>query len=376
MAKSFFKNLVVMENVVLSDVPTLLQKDGSYAYYSDQAKQLVVDIREWLLNCDFTKSKTSRFICQNYNKTCEDITNLWNRTAKKAKSIKTFNSQISTLSSHLYVMLGSDCFDIIIQDDSEKMKDVRLRLNLFTEDITFTDYPIEMFKYYVSENYSGKEYTLEECDQEIKMLKTLRRSTLTEYMEKADKDKLAYLKILLNSPLINQHTKKMNDKKMSLIKMLDGIDGQSYADIVVSYLKNKEVQEIESRKDFDGKIYDTFGMNSEQIKELIANNNIKEEKEVVNVSSTEEDATVKALKEKKERETKLAEIYDFLPITEYIMEIGRYNKLNRTDENLSSDKDAFADELRIFTKSYFEKVLSEYTSKAVLDGLHELRKNN
>ena len=365
-----------MENVVLSDVPTLLQKDGSYAYYSDQAKQLVVDIREWLLNCDFTKSKTSRFICQNYNKTCEDITNLWNRTAKKAKSIKTFNSQISTLSSHLYVMLGSDCFDIIIQDDSEKMKDVRLRLNLFTEDITFTDYPIEMFKYYVSENYSGKEYTLEECDQEIKMLKTLRRSTLTEYMEKADKDKLAYLKILLNSPLINQHTKKMNDKKMSLIKMLDGIDGQSYADIVVSYLKNKEVQEIESRKDFDGKIYDTFGMNSEQIKELIANNNIKEEKEVVNVSSTEEDATVKALKEKKERETKLAEIYDFLPITEYIMEIGRYNKLNRTDENLSSDKDAFADELRIFTKSYFEKVLSEYTSKAVLDGLHELRKNN
>ena len=114
MAKSFFKNLVVMENVVLSDVPTLLQKDGTYAYYSDKAKQLVVDIRSWLLNCDFTKSKTSRFICQNYNKTCEDITNMWNRTAKKPKNIKTFSSQISTLSSHLYTMLGSDCFDIII----------------------------------------------------------------------------------------------------------------------------------------------------------------------------------------------------------------------------------------------------------------------
>ena len=40
MAKSFFKNLVVMENVVLSDVPTLLQKDGTYVYYSDKAKQL------------------------------------------------------------------------------------------------------------------------------------------------------------------------------------------------------------------------------------------------------------------------------------------------------------------------------------------------
>ena len=374
MAKSFFKNLVVMENVVLSDVPTLLQKDGTYVYYSDKAKQLVVDIRSWLLNCDFTKSKTSRFICQNYNKTCEDITNMWNRTAKKPKNIKTFSSQISTLSSHLYTMLGSDCFDIIIRDDAEKLDDVRLRLNLFTEDITFTDYPIEMFKYYVSENYSGKEYTLEECEQEIKMLKTLRRSTLTEYMEKADKDKLAYLKILLNTPLLNQHTKRINDKKMELIKLLDTVEGESYADIVVSYLKDKEVQAEESKKDFDTQLFDTFGMTSKQIKELIANNGIKEEKEETRVSPIVEDASVKVLKEKKEREDKLSDAYDFLPITEYIMEIGKYHKLNRNDATLSSDKDAFADEMRIFTKHYFEEVLNKYTSKAVLDGLHELRK--
>ena len=41
-----------------------------------------------------------------------------------------------------------------------------------------------------------------------------------------------------------------------------------------------------------------------------------------------EDASVRVLKEKKEREDKLSDAYDFLPITEYIMEIGKYHKLN------------------------------------------------
>lgn len=381
MAKSFFKNLVVMENVVLSDEPKRLMKDGSYDFYSDEAKQLVVDIREWLLKCNFTTSKTSRFICQNYNKTCEVITNLWNKTAKKSKSAKTFNSQISTLSSHLYVMLGSDCFDAIIQDNHKMMEEVRLRLNLFTEDITFNDYPIEMFKYYVSDTYSGKTYTLDECEQEIKMLKTLRRSTLSEYMEKADTDKLAYLKVLLNTPLLNQHTKKLNEQKMELIRRLDDINGESYADIVVSYLQNKQEQDENSTKDFEEQVTKAFGVSSDIIKELIMSQGVEPEREE-SVSFEEEMRKqlgvtveqVKALLEKEEREKKLLNAYGFMSISDYIVEIGKYNRLNRKEDYLSSDTEAFAEDMKVFNKEKFFEMLHKYNSDTVLNGLHELRK--
>ena len=406
MAKSFFKTLVVVENLVKSDEPKLM-KDGVMTFYSDDAKSLVTAISNWLLDCNFTKSKTSIFICQNYQKDCEGLTNLWNRTAKKKKSSKTFNCQIATLSSHLYKMLGTDCFDAIIADDKEKMKEIQLRLNLFKEDITFTDYPIEMFQYYVSDNYSGKEYTLDECDKEIKMLKTLRRTALSQYMEQADSDKLSYLRNLLNTPLLNQHTKKVNEKKLALIQRLDTINGTSYADIVVNYLNGKTVPKEKSFAEqvkakfgmseeelkqnlvkpsdeeiFERKLKEKFGLTIEQLSDTLADKEIKANESVVESSFTEQlqnnyHITVEELSkmlESRNREKKVLEQYNFMSIVDYILAIGRYNKEEHKGDNLNDDKMEFANEIKVFDKGFLQEVMEQYTSNAVIEGLHELRK--
>ena len=374
MSKSFFKNLLVVENLVKSEEPTLLLSDGTYTYYSEDAKNLVIDISNWLLACNFTKSKTSIFICQNYTKDCETITNIWNRTHTKHKSQKTFSSQISTLSSHLYKMLGTNCFDVIIADNKEGMNEVRLRLNLFTEDITFTDYPIEMFQYYVSDNYSGKEYSLEECSNEIEMLKTLRRSALSEYMEKADSDNLSYLKTVLNTPLLNQHTKKVNEKKLELIKRLDTINGLSYADIVVNYIQDKENEKQDKDDNFEQKVYETFGVSSDEIKKLLSSIDSNNSNDNIENKYHMSEQELEKLIAYKSNEVQLLEKYNFMPITEYVKTIGTYKNEKHNADNLSNDKYAFADEIKALDKTYFENILSKYTSDAVIEGLHELRK--
>lgn len=410
MAKSFFKTLVVVENLVKSDEPKLM-KDGAMTFYSEDAKALVTAISNWLLDCNFTKSKTSIFICQNYQKDCEGLTNLWNRTATKKKSPKTFNCQIATLSSHLYKMLGTDCFDAIIADDKEKMKEIQLRLNLFKEDITFTDYPIEMFQYYVSDNYSGKEYTLEECDKEIKMLKTLRRTALSEYMEQADSDKLSYLRNLLNTPLLNQHTKKVNEKKLALIQRLDTVNGLSYADIVVNYLNGKTIpkektfaeqlkakfgmseedlkqylakqtKEVDEEEVFERKLKEKFGLTVEQLNGTLTDRKKEEDVPTVIINFAEQLQTdyhitveeLSKLIESSNREKKVLEQYNFMSIIDYILAIGRYKNENHDEDNLNDDKMEFANEIKVFDKGFLQEVMEQYTSKAVIEGLHELRK--
>lgn len=388
MSKSFFKQFVLIENLVKSEEPKLMLKDGTYTYYSEDAKNLVTEISNWLLECNFTKSKTNIFICQNYNKSCEGLTNLWNKT-NKPKSKRTFQCQISTLSSHLYELLGSDCFDAILRDDKDKIKEIKLRLNLFTEDITFTDYPIEMFQYYVSSEYSGKEYTLEECEEEIFMLKTLRRNALADYMERADSDKLSYLKVLLNKPLFDQHLKKVNQKKLELIKKLDTVNGLSYADIVVNYLKKKGKEEELKEKAFETMLTDKFGIGSNELKVLLDNYGTSKEElesqtqeEVKETETYDSDILSKydltekeliAILEQNKLEKKIFNQYDFMSISEYIKRLSKYRNENHTEETLNNSADDFANELKIFDKDVFDNIISKYTSDAVVQGLHKLR---
>lgn len=216
MAKSFFKILTDIENrVILSPEST----------YSDETKEIVQGVVSFVESGSITDASIAKFICKNFRLDNQSMLRAYNISVPYDKMISTstLRSYISRLSNELYDVFGLNFYEIFIENDINKQRSIKSTLGITDlEDLSFKDLFIGAVDDKASRGLICNNITIDDCEKEIEVLKLLTNSHVEELLSQVDANKLAYLRRVLNRPIIN--SKALNYEKVELLQMLKDED--------------------------------------------------------------------------------------------------------------------------------------------------------
>lgn len=199
MAQNFFKTLANLEGDILGS-----NEDRFGIDRVDVLKKLCSFVSSGYI----TNSVAEQFICKNFRNDYKGITELWNAVgSNRKKGANTFRSQISTLSSKFYSLLkvSDDELNRAFRQTGydEKFEFIKKFMSLYYLDDLSLDsrFSFSLHEYLMGYDYEN-EYPLDECKDEIALLRFMDSSNLLSVFEACDKDKLAYLLSRMRAPLI------------------------------------------------------------------------------------------------------------------------------------------------------------------------------
>lgn len=167
----------------------------------------------------FTSSPSSKYIAKNWRLTSKELYHKWNNEEVSEKSENTFRSQVSTLSRQLY-SLFPQVGQAFIDGDRKSCREILETICLlsdgdeFYRDIFVTEL-VEDFS-----DYSGREYRLEDCMEEIHLLAMMRKRYIFEMLDLVSKDKLGYLHKILQTPVVSNRYRNVNLKKLKVLSLM------------------------------------------------------------------------------------------------------------------------------------------------------------
>ena len=215
MAKSFFKVLTSLEEeIVLS---------GS-SEYSSERKSIIYDIIAFVEGGSITEANIAKFICRNFRLDNKSLLRAYNLSVpyEKMISTSTLRSYISRLSNELYDIFGLNIYEIFKENDLEKQRKIKSLLNISDlEDLSFKDLFIEVVDEVASTGLYNSNICLDDCEEELKVLKSLTKMRLRESVSSLDANKLAYIKRILNKPIVNSKT--LNYDKINLLQYFNDL---------------------------------------------------------------------------------------------------------------------------------------------------------
>ena len=215
MAKSFFKVLTSLEEeIVLS---------GS-SEYSSETKSIIYDIIAFVEGGSITEANIAKFICRNFRLDNKSLLRTYNLSVpyEKMISTSTLRSYISRLSNELYDIFGLNIYEIFKENDLEKQRKIKSLLNISDlEDLSFKDLFIEVVDEVASTGLYNSNICLDDCEEELKVLKSLTKMHLRESVSSLDANKLAYIKRILNKPIVNSKT--LNYDKINLLQYFNDL---------------------------------------------------------------------------------------------------------------------------------------------------------
>ncbi len=253
MGKNFFKDLAELEQSITQEGYTL-----------GVLRKLIGFVESGV----FTKSESMRFICSNWRLTSGELARKWNDENCDEKSAITWRSQVSTLSRQLY-----DLFPAIYESFSEnrvaEVGRVAFTVTLLEDgDESYSDIFIKELSA-MSVEYSGKGYDISDCESELCLLSKLTRKNIYDDIDCINRDKLGYLKTVLQTPLLSNRYRSVNlDKVLILRKLIElGSDG----------VKEPEVEKVDN--------YSQYGFDSMSDLVTVLNDRVLQNQNRVDASS-------------------------------------------------------------------------------------------
>lgn len=208
MGRNFFKDMSILEQE--------LQNNS----YERRVFQKLIDFVE---SGVFTKSATTLYLCSNWRLTSQEITRKWNMENCEEKSSDTWRSQISTTSRQLY-KLFPDMYEAFITGETAEIQRINDTIELLSDgDESYEDIFIKELAG-LQTDYSGKEYTLKECNKELEVLSRLTRKNIFDDIDNLDMDKLGYIKKVLKTPLASNRYREVNLNKVEILRQLSVLD--------------------------------------------------------------------------------------------------------------------------------------------------------
>ena len=213
----------------LSDIEKSIVKGGwTYSVFNQ--------LTGFIESGTFTQSSMSKYICMNWRLTSREIWNKWNAEQVEEKQYTTWRSQVSTLSRQLYALFPQ-VETAFIEGDSSAVQQIANTIALIKDgDECFNDIFISELRN-MSLGYSGREYPLEECSEEIKLLQRMTRRNIYDDIDCLNEDKLGYLQKVLNTPLVSARYRTVNLKKVEVLNRL--LDYRGVSEEVKSETNNK-----------------------------------------------------------------------------------------------------------------------------------------
>ncbi|MBO5238036.1 MAG: hypothetical protein J6B50_04605 [Lachnospiraceae bacterium] len=168
----------------------------------------------------WTSSPSSKYIAKNWRLTSKELCIKWNNEEVSEKSENTFRSQVSTLSRQLYALFPQ-VEKAFIDDDKKAIQEILGTIDLLSDGDEFYNdlFVAELVEDY--SDYSGREYSLEDCMNEIHLLAMLRKRYLFEMLDLVNRDKMGYLHKVLQTPVASMRYRTINSKKLKVLNMME-----------------------------------------------------------------------------------------------------------------------------------------------------------
>ena len=242
MGYNFFKDLKLVEDSVI--------KKGfvSEVVFSDSEKDLARKVVAFVEAHPFTTSESTSYICKNWRLNSVEITKRWNLEFEKQKSNNTFRSQIVTISGYFRQMLltsleTDNLYQIFTQRNEKDMRDLSLIIDaIWQRDTDYFEptfdslFSQEIVSFCKNISVEDGDFTIEDCEFEIRVLKKLMNSATESVLNNTDVSKVAFIRKLLNEPLTCSTKREVNLNKVKVLRMFKVLNEISFNE-----LENTEV---------------------------------------------------------------------------------------------------------------------------------------
>lgn len=268
MQESFFKKLLYIEKAYTYQ-NQYYDENSIPIKYSDYSQQTLRKLIGFIEQAEFTNKKSSKFICRNWRCKSSELQGLWEREFGKEKSGSAIRTQIMTTSKSLYLLFGEDfAYDFMDQNVSY----INEIIDAYqVGSCTFVNaFPQDISKH-LNLGIPNQEYKLEELEDEIRVLRELTNVNIKKKISSLDKDKLAYLKTVMDKPLTLKDG--INVDKVNLLrqfKIADSIQGYCKPAVTLKHtlsLMQMDVTKEVLLKNISNKRVDTNRI--EELKEML-----------------------------------------------------------------------------------------------------------
>jgi hypothetical protein len=217
---NFFRELALAEKKIVVE-NEFLNGQGEILAYEDSTRQIMLFLIQTLESGRLVgASESGRFICKNFRKNAVELTTLWNSNNFRKKSANTFRSQVSTLSNKMYRLFGNNIYGVFCSQDEKGLQRLSTLLDLLrggelrSSDLFYT----EMLQAGAdSGNFPSQNVALEDCKPELRFLRQILKVRIRELVGKLDAQKIQYIQYVLDQPLVEAKTMKLNRDKANLL---------------------------------------------------------------------------------------------------------------------------------------------------------------
>ena len=240
-----------MSNRKLSFMSKLAKLENGIIYHPDMDYTSEVRQSLWLLityieSAEISSSEVSKFILRNFRCRNNELLQKWNDThIFKPKKMETLRGQISELSSQLYHIFG-DIDDIYTNQKMVDIKLINYKIDaLKMREVKSVDESVisELQSYFIDEQLT-QTYFPEECDKELKLIKALSRQHIYSMIDEIDKDKLLYVRRLLNQELISTKKSDFNIEKYEMILEMKKVGFEDFQGVSKKSIEDDTIETV------------------------------------------------------------------------------------------------------------------------------------
>lgn len=169
----------------------------------------------------FTDSEVEHFILANFRLSSKDIQKKYNQIHfEKKKSVEAFRSQISNLNSYLVALFKVSANELNDAFTTNKIEVLKKLVDIM-DAFEVGDFNLASRFPFISQGYlpadeTQSTYTVEECQAEIQLLKTLDIKNIDEMISEVNMDKLVFVLQTIRQPLVSNVYEKREGKKNSV----------------------------------------------------------------------------------------------------------------------------------------------------------------
>ena len=223
MQETFFRKLHYVEQAYTYK-NTYYDENNIPIKYSDYAQQTLRKLIRFIEDAEFTNKKSSKFICKNWRCRSKELQELWEQECGKTKSNSAFRAQISATSKSLYLLFGED-FAYDFMDQNVSYIDGIIDAYKIGS-CTFTTAFPEGVVNEVGNGVSERQYEFKDLQSELAVLKNVTNLGIRKKLSTLDKDKLLYIKNIMNQPLtVNDSISIEKVKLLQELKLSTNIPG-------------------------------------------------------------------------------------------------------------------------------------------------------
>ena len=201
--ESFFSMMTNVERYVINK-GYYLNEAGDEIPYSDLAIETFNLLVSLVSSGKYANSDAYKFIGSHFRLSNKDLTSLWNRMYKpsKPKLESTIRVQVSNASKLLYKIFGTNIYDTFISDDAEGLNTIKRDCNaILIGDKAFSELFVAEVDLFTSDISTEQTYSVNDLKDTLYDLKCVSFSNIEAIVEGLDKNKVAYIKDVLNQPL-------------------------------------------------------------------------------------------------------------------------------------------------------------------------------